>query len=418
MAPFVPPIITNSSACNEWQSSTMYGVPTNGHMQHGFVHGYFPTSEYLPSEVHHDTNYCKDNGRRNSRVKSSRKDNYNYTYNHVNKMQGGYVSDERYLHSMPLYIHVYPEHHTVPAQQHPVPGQIYYGPPIYSQSVHQYTMQPPYTEHNPTHHVAHQLDSRFVPQSHPMLPTQDSNPPTTKPSATPMQQVNGNDKKCANSNANNDNDKVPPVKKTPKNNAKSTSNKSCKVNSCKENNVVTDVNISINVEMKQNGETENKDENKIISTITTVVSEMVINKVEKVEAKVQENAVPKDDKNENIIKQSNDTSAMSNVTPPEPVVLTTSNKRSWASLFNNVEPKVSSLPQTTTHNAIPIQNGELKTIVKETTTADPTSTHQNASSNSSFECKTLQNGELEGFYDDPNLFRMGGKCKSAYHIFE
>lgn len=427
MTPFVPPIITNSGACNEWQSSTMYSVPTNGHMQHGYVQGIFPASEYhfqnLPSEVHHDANYCKDNGRRNGRVKGSRKDNYNYTFNHANKMQGGYVSDERYMQSMPLYIHVYPEHHTVPPQQHPVSGQIYYVPSVYS---HPYTIHPPYSGHNPTHHPAHQPDSRFVPQSHPVLPIQDSNPPTTKPLATSIQQgtptsakpageqVVENDKKTADSNVNNDNDKVPLVKNTPKDNVKTTLSKNYK------ENVVTDVNISINVEVKQNGETVNKDENEIVPTVTTtsIISETVINKTDEVEAKVEGNVTPKDDKAENVIEQSNDSSAISNVTPsaPVPVVQTTSTKRTWASLFNNIEPKVSSLPQMTTHNAIPMQNGVLKATEKETTVTDPTTTHQNASSNSSFESKPVQNGELEGFYDDPNLFRMGGKCKKIYFI--
>ncbi|EFN82904.1 Ubiquitin carboxyl-terminal hydrolase 10 [Harpegnathos saltator] len=426
MTPYVPSVITNSIVCNEsWQSSSMYNVPTNGHMPPAFIHGMaYPSSEYnVVPEVHHDVNYSKDNGRRNNRVKGSRKDNYNHTFNHTNEMQTRYMNDERFLQSVPLYLHVYPEHHTVPPQP-PITGQIYYATPIYSQSVHPYTVHSTYSHnithhptHNATHHPAHQPDSTFVLQSHSVLPIQDPNPPTTKPLTTSTQQntcpsakptskqATGDDKKCAHSNTNNGNNKVQPVQKKTTHNIKSSINTNCKV---EENSVITDVNIEVNVEVKQNGETENKDEDENVSTVTTTVTESNI-KVDEIEMKVEENVTLTNDQTKNIIKRTNDSSVMLNVTSSASVLVdtTSSAKRSWASLFNNTEPKVSSASQITIYNAVPVQNGIIKATEKTTIVASPVATHQNASSNNSSEPKALQNGELEGFYDDPNLFRMG-----------
>lgn len=414
VTPCVPSLMTTGHVFNDWQSSTMYNVPTNGHMQPPFMHGMaYPPSEYnLIQEIHHDGSYCKDNGKRNGRVKGSRKDNYNHMYNHANEMQAGYMSDERFIPRVPIFLQFFPEH-TVPPQQHPVTGQIYYAPPMYSQSVHPYAMHPTYSAPNSTH-PTHQPDSRFQPQSHivpnqdPVICTQQSTCTSTKPTD---EEFNGSDKKSEHSDTSDGDGKTPLVKNTSKHNVQPSVNKSCKI---EENNVVTDVNIKVNVVAMQNGKTENKDEAEIATTtalITTIVPESTITTAKEVEVKVQENVTLKDDQAENVTKTPNDSPTTSSVTSPAPTLDTAAPaKRSWASLFNNAEPKVSSLPQTTVHNnAIPVQNGVFKATEKTTAVADPVATRQNASSNNSSDCKTLQNGDLEGFYDDPNLFRMGGK---------
>ncbi|XP_014482178.1 PREDICTED: uncharacterized protein LOC106748303, partial [Dinoponera quadriceps] len=204
----------------------------------------------------------------------------------------------------------------------PVPGQIYYASPMYSQSVQQHPVHAAYSAYNTTHHPAHQPDSRFVPQSHPVLSNQDSNPPATNSLATPTQQntctsvkpedeqVNGNDKKSEHSDTSNDDSKVKPlVKKTSKHNVKSAINKNCKI---EENNVVADVNIEVNVEITQNGETQNKDDQETISThTTTIVSESTITKRDEIVVKIQESVALKEDQAENAIKTPTDSSATS-----------------------------------------------------------------------------------------------------------
>lgn len=415
---------------SEWPASTaVFSIP-NGHIPQ-FVPGVpYRHPEYNLNTEIQEGNYNRQNERRSSRGKS-RRDNYNHMLNSTSEIQSGYVGDQGQFQPQIPVMYIYSESPVLP--QHSVAGQIYYSPAVYPSTTlpHNDTR---YTQSTyPTHH--HQpSDNRFVQQSQAIshqLTEEDTRPPTT----TSSQEHNGvlntctsaklmyqhtdqNNRKDPQSNTItvNNSETKPRVKKkntaTNGENVTSNGDVSPPVNKMVEQDIklpvnenpkVMDenesalVNTNNNTEVRQNGE-KDKDEN--ISNLQTTVARIAsVSKTSEVE-----NNAPTNDKDKATVQTLNESSSVPCVPSSVPVTQGTQPGRSWASVLKNKNESENIKTICTTTTTHINQNG-----LPQKESANCVAENQNASSNAPSD-KILQNNVLENFYDDPNLFIMGGKC--------
>ncbi|XP_077263842.1 ubiquitin specific protease 10 [Temnothorax americanus] len=445
--------------CNDWQAP-MYNVSANGHMP--FMSGMaYAHPGYNLGEIQ-DMNYGRENGRRNSRGRGMRRDNYNRTLNPANEMQSGYMGDQAQYHPQIPIMYIYPDH-SVSTQQ-VATGQIYYTQPMYTSIPHPHPSaqsvssnthaQPTYPQPN---HQAPQMN-RCVRQSQ-SVPSQQSNQEPTKQqpivkshdkniqstSDKSAHQVNENNSLQSNVVSTvivNTPTSEPSVKnENTANNKNATSSE--KVDAKLQPNIVWTVNENCNgtekvdlsyvnttndVKVNQNNETDEKLKDETVPSVTTNVvktpPKSISVKTDKNEAQVEENIALKDAQDKTITKTPNGPSAMPNDslttpnTPPSSISETpsvTTVVRSYASLFRkDTTPETHTPCKPIAHTEE--QNESPKTPVqKESTSPVRTPENQNDSSDAPPTEPTLQNGILQNCYDDPNTYRIG-EFLSSYQM--
>jgi len=439
--------------CNDWQAP-MYNVSANGHMPPFMAYAH--PGYNLGAEIQ-EMNYGRENGRRNSRGRSIRRDNYNRTLNPANEVQSGYMGDQAQYHPQIPIMYIYSDH-SVSTQQHQVAtGQIYYTQPMYSSILHPHPNAQSVSSNSHAHptypqpnHQAPQIN-RSVRQSQ-SVPSQQSNQePAKQPVVKSHEHIQSTSDKSAQQVNENNSLQSNVVNTVIVNNLTSESSmKNENENTANKKNVTSDekidakfqhnivwtvnencngtekvdvpyVNTNIDVKINQNNETDKKLKNEIVPRITTNAVQTspkpISIKTEKSEVQIEENIAQKDIQDKTIIKTPNDFSAMpsnSSTTPTPPTPPTPSSEtlsatttvRSYASLLrkdNTSEVPTACKP--TEH--IVYQNESPKTPVrKESISPIRTPEIQNLS-----DAPTLQNGILQNCYDDPNTYRIGGKYK-------
>lgn len=432
--------------CNDWQAP-MYNVPANGHMP-PFMSGvaYAHPGYNLGGEIQ-DMNYGRENGRRNSRGRGIRRDNYNR--NPANEVQSGYMGDQA-QYQIPI-MYIYPDHLSVSTQQHQITGQIYYTPPMYSSILHPHPNAQSISSNSHAHptypqpnHQAPQIN-RDVRQSQ-SVPSQQPNQEPTKQSV--VKHIQSTSDKSAHHQVDENNSlqtnvvstvivNNPTSESSVKNVDENTANRKSVTSSEKvdvklQHNTVWTVNENCNgtekvdvpyvntdndAKVNQNNETDKKFQNEIVPSITTntvkTSPKSISVKTDKSEAQIEEN-IPKDTQDKTITKTPNDSMAMPNesLTTPNTSLSSTSGTspattapRSYASLLRkDSTSQTHSSCKPTVH--IVYQNESPKTPVQKESTS-PVRTPESQKSSS----PTLQNGILQNCYDDPNTYRIGGKYK-------
>lgn len=432
--------------CNDWQAS-MYNVSANGHIP-PFISGvaYAHPGYNLGAEIQ-EMNYSRENGRRNSRGRGIRRDNYNRILNPTNEVQSGYIGDQT-QYQIPI-MYIYPDH-SVSTQQHQVAtGQVYFTQPMYSTIPHPHPnaqsassnshAHPTYPQPN---HQAPQIN-RSVRQSVPSqqpnqepmkepVPFQKYVQSTPDKSTHQINEDNSLPSNVANTIIVNNPTLESPVKNINENTADKknvtnnekidaklqnivwTVNENC--NGTEKVDVPSVINTNIDVKVNQNNEADKKFKNETVANITTnavkTSPKPISIKTEKNETQIEENIALKDSQDKTIIKSPNNSSAMPNdslstpstssssipeIPPAAPII------RSFASLFkkdNTSETHTSCKPIEHTI----CQNESPKTLVQKESTS-PVRTPENQNNSSS--TPTLQNGILQNCYDDPNTYRIG-----------
>ncbi|KYM98351.1 PREDICTED: ubiquitin carboxyl-terminal hydrolase 10 [Cyphomyrmex costatus] len=443
--------------CNDWQAP-MYNVSANGHIP-PFISGvaYAHPGYNLGAEIQ-EMNYSRENGRRNSRGRGIRRDNYNRILNPTNEVQSGYMGDQA-QYQIPI-MYIYPDH-SVSTQQ-VATGQVYFTQPIYSTIPHPHPNAQSVSSNSHAHltypqqnHQAPQIN-RSVRQS---VPSQQPNQEPAK-NQEPVVQFEKHVQSISDKSAHqvNENNSLPsnvantvivnPTLETPiKNVNENTADRKNvisneKVNANLQNNIVWTVNENCNgtekvdvpsvmntkvdVKENQNNETDKKFKNETIPSIATNAIKTSPKSIsigtEKNETQIEENIALKDAQDKTIIKTPNNSSTMPNdssitpntssssisETPPAAPTI-----RSFASLFkkdNKSETHTSCKPV----EHITCQN-EPKTpktpVQKESTSPVRTPENQNNSSST----PTLQNGIAKNCYNDPNIYRIG-EFLSSYQM--
>ncbi|KAL6260611.1 hypothetical protein P5V15_008131 [Pogonomyrmex californicus] len=444
--------------CNDWQP--IYNVSANGQIP-PFISGitYTHPAYNLGTEIQ-DMNYVRENGRRNSRGRGIRRDNYNRTLNPVNEVQSGYMGDQAQYHQQIPIMYIYPEHHSVSTQQHQVGGgQIYYTSPMYSTNLHPHPnaqsissdSQSIYPQPN---HQPPQIDgcmrqsqqpvlsqqSNQEPMKQPIIESQDAHVQSTYASDKSMHQVK-KDKDTLQSNV---------INTTTVNNSTSESSlKNVDENTANKKNITSSekidakvqqtivsvvnekcngmekvdvprVNTNNDVKTNQNSEENKKFKNETVSSITTITTKIspqsISVKTEKKEAQIQESSAPKDIQDKIITKTPNDFSTMSNdsstipntplsSSPVSRTPPTTTFTRSYASLLR--KDSTESQPHSSCKSTAHVESPKMP-IQKESNSPICTPENQNDSSgalNTVDVFKSL-NGILQNCYD-PNTYRIG-----------
>ncbi|KAL0117483.1 hypothetical protein PUN28_010361 [Cardiocondyla obscurior] len=440
-----------TQVCNDWR---MYNVQTNGHMPLMSGIAYAHPGYNVGAEIQ-DMNYCRENGRRNNRGRSVRRDNYTRTLNPGNEVQSGYMGDQAQYHPQIPIMYIYSDHHTVSTQQQMATGQIYYTSSMYSSTPHPHPnvqsvssnshAQPTYPP--PNHHQTPQIN-RCVQQSQSVPSQQPSQEPVNQ---EPIVKSHDNkhvqitpDKSTHQANENNSlqSNVVSPVspvivsnttsESSVKNVVENTANKNNVTNTEKidtklQQNIVWTVNENCNgmenvdtpqindtndVKVNQDNKTDSL-KNETVSTVTTNAKtspKPISVKMDKNEVQVEEDNSSKDAQ-DMTIKTPNGSSAMPNdslITPNTPASTTsgtsvsTTNIRSYASLLrkdSTQEIHTSCKPVVHTNHSEPPKTP----VQKESTSPIPTPENQNDSATT----PALQNGILRNCYDDPNTYRIG-----------
>lgn len=453
--------------CNDWPAS-MYNVSANGHMPPFMSPGmaYAHPGYNIGAEMQ-DMNYGRENGRRNSRGRGIRRDNYNRTLNPANEMQSGYMGDQAQYHPQIPIMYIYPEH-SISTQQHQVTtGQIYYTPPMYTSIPHPHPNAQSVSSNSHAHptypqpnHQTPQIN-RCMQQSQ-SVPSQQSNQEFTKQqsivkshdehtqstsdkSAHQVKENNSLQSNVGNTVIVNNPTSESSVKTLDENTANKNVTSSEKVDAKLQNNIGWTVNENCNGTEKvdvphvnittdkviQNNEMDKKFKTEIVPSITVNAvkssPKSISVKTNKSEAQIEENIALKDAQDKTIIKTPNGSSTMPNdsLTIPNTTSSSTTSEtppvttivRSYASLLrkdSTSETYSSSKPIVQAHVICQNESNEPKTPVQKESTS-PIRTPENQQNDSS-DASALQNGILQNCYDDPNTYRIGGKYKRRFKL--